>query len=506
MAIADARRRTRGASGSRERLAFNLGLGRGVVPGQITGNLAPEPEPSFATVAQAEPRDWGYLGLLAFTTVLLLRPQDTIRALNPLHLAEVFAIVGIAPMIMHRMARRLPVFRVTPETVALALFGMVMAATVPFSIWPGGALNVFLDIYVKFFIVFVLIMNTLTTPQRLDQITWLIVLCVGVIAARGVVDNARGVNLVEGSRLAGPVSGIFGNPNDLALNMVTFLPAAIVFALTRSYSPLRRVTAAVIVGLMLATIVFTKSRSGAVGLAAMVATLVVLGRKVRPGFGALTLAAVIVAMPMMPASFWDRMSTIVDAKKDEQQFTGSREARRILMEEAIDTFVDRPFTGVGAGQFVNYNPPGREQRWREAHNSLLQVAADLGAFGVLAFLFLIIRAGIAATSTWRMLAPRGHGGQVDLATFALGEEDRQRLIGQSIAMTAGLVGWFTCAMFASVAYNWTFYYVLALVVASRELTRHRLSRVLAAAAATVKRGSVPSAKLAGALRRAHADA
>jgi hypothetical protein len=41
-------------------------------------------------------------------------------------------------------------------------------------------------------------------------------------------------------------------------------------------------------------------------------------------------------------------------------------------------------------------------------------------------------------------------------------------------MAAGLAGWFVCAMFASVASNWTFYYVLALAVAGRELLLDRL--------------------------------
>ena len=74
----------------------------------------------------------------------------------------------------------------------------------------------FTDSYLKILVVFVLMMNTLTTPKRLEHITWLIILCVGYVAARGVFDYARGVNLVEGGRLAGAVSGIFGNPNDLA--------------------------------------------------------------------------------------------------------------------------------------------------------------------------------------------------------------------------------------------------------------------------------------------------
>ena len=40
-------------------------------------------------------------------------------------------------------------------------------------------------------------------------------------------------------------------------------------------------------------------------------------------------------------------------------------------------------------------------------------------------------------------------------------------------MIAGLVGWTVCAFFASVAFNWTFYYVLALAVAGREIMASR---------------------------------
>ncbi len=72
----------------------------------------------------------------------------------------------------------------------------------PFSVWPGGSFGLFTDSYLKLLVVFVLMMNTLTTPKRLDQITWLIVLCCGFIAARSVFDYARGINLVEGDRLA----------------------------------------------------------------------------------------------------------------------------------------------------------------------------------------------------------------------------------------------------------------------------------------------------------------
>jgi hypothetical protein len=60
-------------------------------------------------------------------------------------------------------------------------------------------------------------------------------------------------------------------------------------------------------------------------------------------------------------------------------------------------------------------------------------------------------------------------------------------------MTAGLVGWFVCSMFASVAYNWTFYYLLALIVAARELTRDRIAAGKAIEGASAKTDSPSSA-------------
>jgi hypothetical protein len=61
-------------------------------------------------------------------------------------------------------------------------------------------------------------------------------------------------------------------------------------------------------------------------------------------------------------------------------------------------------------------------------------------------------------------------------------------LGQhTVGMTAGLVGWFVCAMFASVAYSWTFYYVLALLVAGRELTFDQVRSAAPAIPAKLKR-------------------
>lgn len=468
-------RRAAGAGAPLERLAFSF-------HGSVPAPRVPAPEPTFATVPHSEPRDWGYTGLVAFTAVLLLRPQDTIRALEPLHLAEICALLGIAPMLLHRLVHRLPMFRVTAETVGLMFLAGVMLATVPFSIWPGGALNEFLETFVKVLIVFVLMLNTLTSVRRIEQVAWLIVLCTGYIALRGVIDYARGMNLVEGGRLAGAVGGIFGNPNDLALNMVSILPLAVVFAMSKRHGTGWRMAAAAIALLMIATVIFTKSRAGTLGLVVVLVALLSLSRLVKPPVLIGALAASLLILPALPGSFWMRMATIFDSEQDAQQFTGSREARERLLTDGWNAFMDHPLTGVGAGQFVNYNPPDRQERWRETHNVLLQVAADLGLFGLAAFVFLISRGIATGLLLRRRLGPaRRRHRAPPLDARALAPDERQMLHELAIALTAALIGWFTCALFASVAYAWTFYYLLALLVASRELVRDRVARVAAEA-------------------------
>ena len=445
-----------------ERLAFNLS----------PGETAREDE-SFATAPVATQRNWGYTGLLAFTAVLLLRPQDHLPALEPLHLAEIFALVGIGPMLVHRFSHPKPGFRINAETVALIVFSGVMLATVPFSIWPGGSWDVVVNSFFKIVIVFVLMMNVLNTTERLERLMWLIVASTGVIAGLSVVNYFRGYNLVEDGRLGGAVGGIFGNPNDLAMNMTSFLPAAIVIAMSRRQRSGRRLLAALTAVLMLATIIFTKSRGGALGLVAALGAIAILGHSVRRGIGTITIVAVLVATPFIPDAFWARMVSIVDEDADNKQFTGSREARRTVMQDGIDAFLEHPLTGVGVGQFKNYNPPERKERWLETHNALIQVASETGIFGLATFSFLIIAAAAAAITTQRRI-------RLALA-FARRtpqrkerEDDATALGEHVLGLSAGLIGWFVCALFASVAYNWTFYYLLALIVAARELSADRL--------------------------------
>jgi O-antigen ligase len=274
----------------------------------------------------------------------------------------------------------------------------------------------------------------------------------------------------------GAVSGMFGNPNDLALNMVVVVPLAASLAM-RDTSTIRRLLAALCAVLMIGAVVASQSRGGTIGLAVMLLILFVSTARRRPAYAATAALLLILALPVIPSSYWQRVSSITDDSRDA---TGSRTTRRTLLAESYRAFLQHPLTGVGAGQFKNYDPQNRDQAWHESHNVILQVAAELGIFGLGIFLFLLARGATAGAQARGLLRKagalpgrrrKGAGAQADSPVTAL-EADWVQAHGS--AMLASLAGWFCCALFASVAYNWTFYYLLALAAAPREILLDRM--------------------------------
>ena len=431
-------------------------------------------------MTKAEPRDWAFTWTLIFTGVLFLRPQDLIPPLEALHLAELSAMAGLVALFTGRMARRQTLTRMTPEFAGVLGLGVVILATAPFSIWFGGAVSVFTDLYLKVALVYLLAVNVIISPRRIERLTWLLVLAIGYIGFRAVLDYVRGVNLIaRGSRVQGAVGGLMQNPNDLALHMVVFMPLAAFMAL-RPGPPIRRLIAAGAGFAMMGAVVASGSRGGFIGLVVMLVVLAAFAARQRPAMVVAAALAVMCALPVLPASYWRRISSITDSSKDDYQ---SSEARKRLFGESFDAFVENPLTGVGAGQFKDYKPEKRVEAWHETHNIWLQVAAELGIFGLAVFTFLMGRAFTGVWQTRRLLArvraaaaaaKRPSARRKPIVAPVISDEDAQFLDAHSAAMAASLVGFFVCSFFSSVAYNWTFYYLLILAVAPRDILRERL--------------------------------
>jgi O-antigen ligase len=429
--------------------------------------------------------DVAYWGACIFTVLLFFRPQDTIPILAPLHLSEITAVVALIALGISRMSAGQPILRFSPELAGVLGLAVVMVATAPFSIWPGGALNAMMDVYLKVALIFILLTHSIRSPALLRRVTWLIVLAMGYVAFRGCIDYVRGVNLVENGRLAGATAGLMGNPNDFAMNMVTFLPFAVFTALGRDRVP-KRMLAAGIAIVMVAAIVFTKSRAGMLGLALTAFVMLLQAGRFRARLVAALLVGSLVAVPLVPSSVWTRLSSIVNQEEDA---TGSRQARKELMAMGWRTFLDRPFTGVGVNQFKNYNPPERKVMWQETHNVVLQVLAELGMFGGAVFVFLMMRPIWSLTRTKRRLprerAPRRPTPATRAAALAFTPLEGEWMRAHVAGCIAGFAGWFACAQFASIGYYWTFYYLLALIVAAHDITLARGELVRRSAAGEV---------------------
>jgi O-antigen ligase len=457
-----------------ERLTFNHGAVFQNEPVRVRPAVAAAAAGTVAdTVAmvpaeQATVRsDAAFWGACAFTLLLFMRPQDTLVALDALHLADVTAVLGIAAMVIARLRRGLPPVPLTPEIAGVVALCLVMVGTAPFSIWPGGAIATVTDVFLKVLLVFLLLCHALSTPRRLRAMGWILVISMGYVAGRGVFDYVRGINLLAGGRLHGPVGGLMGNPNDLAMTMVTFLPLAMLIALSPGRWLARAFSGSI--GLvMIATILLTRSRAGLLGLCVVIPLVVVQAGRLRLVVAALLVAGLLVASPIVPAEFWQRAVSIANPEEDE---TGSREARKLLMVEAWRTFLDHPVTGVGAGQFKNYNPPERLEPWRETHNVVLQMLVELGVLGGAVFAYLLWRAVTSLVRARRWLWRE----RVGTAPAAFQPDERAWLYTHTAAVTAGFAGWFTCAQFSSAGYYWTFYYLFALIVAGAAVAEQRVT-------------------------------
>ena len=491
-----------------ERLTFNPGDGRNGAPawrgprppgppagGPVSGVPSEPPgAPRGRRARSSRPGagDAAFLFLLAFTALAFFRPQDSIRVLAVLHLAEVSAIGGLIAFAGGQIARGRPITRITPELTGVVALGAIMLIMAPASIWFGGSVGVFKEIYSKVLLMYLLMANVLTSPKRIERLTWLIVIASGYIGARAVLDYGRGVNMIEHGRVEGAIGGMFKNPNDLALNMVSILPLA-VFLTLREGSPLRRLTAAGCAFCMLGAVIVSHSRSGALGLAAMAIVFGCFAIRRRPAAVIGTVLLCALAAPLLPSSYWQRLASITNDAEDD---TGSKEARTILLHESAQAFLENPLTGVGAGQFKNWNPDGRLQPWRESHDVLLQVGAELGIFGLACFLYLIAAGALAVRRT-RQLLRRARlalrqrtGASATAKRLAVPDVTSEELAffdGHSAAIAAALAGWFVCALFASVAYNWTFYYLLALAATPRDALAARFPKPGPPAAAPVTR-------------------
>ncbi|HEX8336247.1 MAG TPA: O-antigen ligase family protein, partial [Pyrinomonadaceae bacterium] len=331
-----------------------------------------------------------------------------------------------------------------PREVNLALLLLAAALlSVPTAISPGEAWDNFVE-FGKVILIFVVAVNVINTERRLRGLL-LLVLAASVLLSFSAFSDYRAGRLeLAGTRVKGMLGGLFDNPNDLALHLVTMVPLAVGLAFARR-GLLRKVVYSLCAALFVAGVVVTFSRGGFLGLAVSSGVMAwKLGRRNR--FVVMTLAALVLCVFIVaaPGGYGQRVTSMFGGDA-----TGSADARRDILWRSTLVALRYPLTGVGIGNFYH-----KGQRDQVSHNAYTQVAAEMG-FAALAFYLLF------------MVTPVRRLREVERET--LGAKDRAAFYYLAVGMQASIVGYMVCSFFASVAHLWYVYYLVAYAVCLRRL-------------------------------------
>ncbi|MDQ3258527.1 MAG: O-antigen ligase family protein, partial [Acidobacteriota bacterium] len=258
-----------------------------------------------------------YIGLFLFTIMLYFRPYELFPALAFLSTGTFWiAILTLIIFVPTQFVLEGRLTLRTREVTALLLLGVTALLSIPLAINPLEAWATFSDSFIKAVLVFIVMINVVRTERRLKGIIFLS-MAVGALLCVYAFNDYRSGNLtVEGYRVAGLIGNMFGNPNDMAIHLVTMIPFAVVFTINARHSITKVLSAVCVVLLVIGTVV-TYSRAGFLGLMAAGGILAwKLGRRNRLTVGLVGTVAAALFIGLAPGNYALRIISIFDKSLD----------------------------------------------------------------------------------------------------------------------------------------------------------------------------------------------
>jgi len=314
-------------------------------------------------------------------------------------LPNLFTEVGIYLALLGLLFRPQDVSFPPPLRWAV-MFLLWALVTVFFSIEPEVAIDAYVE-RLKALVIFFVVVNTLRTPQQLRFYILLILVAFAIYPARGTLQN-----YIRGETVFGRAiwNKMYSNPNDLGAMTLLMLGSALAIAMVKEQNARVRHAATALVGVTLLIILLTQSRGVFLGLLvgfgpALVSRL----RKRSSGTAAAALIIVAAIAVVVPQASWHRLAGITNLTSSEtmaqareeknaydQMAASSAAERRLILENGLRIVAGHPVLGVGIGCFregmVRQEPRLGK---RDAHNTYLSVAAEMGLPGLLLWLGLV---------------------------------------------------------------------------------------------------------------------
>jgi O-antigen ligase len=296
-------------------------------------------------------------------------------------------------------------------------------------------------LFMKTILAFIVLVNVTRTERRLKLMIFLSLAAGFYMSAIALRDYGANVqNATDIVRAKADIGNMFGEPNSMALHLVTMIPIAIALFLTSS-----NILKKVLYGggglLMIAGTFATQSRGGFLG---MVAAGLVLawkfGRRNRLLMVGVIVLAAVATFVFAPGGYGGRMATILDPDSD-----SSATSRRELLKRSIAVTIANPVFGIGIGNFQIVGIRGQV-----THNAYTQVSSEMG-IAALAFYVLFIVAGYKRLRL--------------IERETLNERKLSRFYYLTVGFEASLVGYMVGSFFLSVAYEWYVYFLVGYAIA-----------------------------------------
>lgn len=387
-----------------------------------------------------------YAGLFLFSVMVLFRPYELVPGLGFLSTSAFYlALLTVAVYIPSQLAAEGNLTHFSTEVKAVLAMTLIALISIPIARDPAMAWQTFDDTFSKAVVMFIVMVNAVRTRQRLMGMIWLS-LTIGVILSAFALNMyATGQLTVEGYRVGGSIGGMFQNPNELSMHLVMMFPLAVALGLA-SRNHLARLAYLGVAALLVGANMVTYSRGGFLALIAASAVLVwKYGRRNRVGVTVAAAAAGFLVVLFAPGSYALRILSIFGLAADP---VGSSDQRMELLWRSLIVTLRNPW-GIGIGNF-----PIVGVRNLVSHNSYTQVSSELGLLGLVAYLVFIV-------SPFRKLAA------IERTVVARGESGW--FLHLAVGLQASLIAYFVASFFASVAYTWFVYYIVAYAVAFRRI-------------------------------------
>ncbi|MDP5030747.1 MAG: O-antigen ligase family protein [Paraglaciecola sp.] len=311
---------------------------------------------------------FAYFLLVIFTILTLIRPQElpffsSLSEIRP---------IAILTVIITTLTLLIRPFKWCTQHTLLFILVPFIAVSGALNGWAGKGIDQALSILNSAFLPFLMFSLLLTTARRQKLIMWIFIISSLLMVHNGHTQQNSfdrfgwaGVATVSDTRIR--YVGILQDPNDLGMVFMMTIPFVIYFfSESKAFGKLLHL---IILGTLIYGIYMTNSRGTMLGLMGVTGLFLLL----RYG----NIKAIIAGLFSLPI-----LLVIASSFRTISSEEDSARGRLWAWWDGLEMLRANPIFGVGGGNFTEYHQ-------RVAHNTYIQLIAELGSVGYLIWITML---------------------------------------------------------------------------------------------------------------------